>query len=504
MFQKIRKINFIRALKLNKLKTPVIVGLAVTVFVAVNFFMSPISLRFDFSNGAAYTLSNSTKKLMQKLDGGITIKFFASSDLPTKVVPIKNAVVDLLNEYKKANSGKVTIKFLDPKKDQNALKDAQETGIPELQFSSLEKDKYAVSSSYFALAVNYKDKKEVLPQVTDIEGLEYNVTAMIYKLTRKETIKIGIIGKDLAYDPNSDDISTIKKVFQQQYDVEYIDLTSKSSLKEIDSSFKTVLVFDTNKKEYERKETDLITTYLYNKGKAIIFADGEWVGEGLSATPAKHNLDEVFNNFGMRLNKDLVLSTNAELVNFGNSMVQFMAPYPFFLKTNVFNPKVSYFSNVNQLTFPWASSVSLIKTETEPKEVVLTTNRSWDQKEASGSSFMLDPQSIPPPQSKDMKSYVLVAESKIKDGGSIMLVPTSRFILDRYLTKTSNNLEFILNVVNDYASDGALSGIHQRVVSFYPLPELADNVKDILKYANIFVLPLLFGLIGGIILFRRR
>jgi len=480
-------VNFIRLLNLQKLKIPAICFLAIGAFVVFNVVFSSVSfLRYDLSYGKAYTLSASTKKILHNLDDVVTIKFFASSDLPTRLLPLKNEVTDLLNEYKKENKGRLTIKVLDPKKDQNALTEVQGLGIPQIQFSQLEQDKYAVSSSYFGIALSYGDKKELLPQVTDIESLEYNLTASIYKLTRKELIKIGILGKEDSSNPNQDDLVTFKSIMRQQFDLSFVG-------KEIDQSIKTILVFDDNKKEYDSQEIQAIKNYIGNGGKAIFFVDGVWVEDNLSTVPAKHNLSSLLAGYGITLNTDLVLSANAELVNFGNSQVSFLSPYPFWVKTNAFNTKSSYFSNIQQLTFPWVSSVN------GGNALIKTSNKSWEQKD----NFLLNPQNIPQPRVDELKPFAIATELKDKNG-ALLVIPSSRFILEKFLTRTSDNLEFVLNAVNDFASGGALSGIRQRAVSFYPLPDLADNIKDLFKYGNILILPLFFGLYGFARLMKRR
>lgn len=514
MLPRLKTFNIVQLLRLDRLKTPIILSGAIGIFIAANILLAPFAFRLDFSFGQAYTLSQSTKKIIQKLDEGITIKLFASSDLPTRILPVKNEVIDLLNEYKKINTGKITLKILDPKKDQNALKDASELGIPELQFSQMEQDKYAVSSSYFAIATSYKDKKEIMPQVTDVESLEYNLTAMIYKMTRKEAVKIGIMGKDPVYDPQSDDMSLVKQVFGQQFEIEYVNLPTNiqdgtleqdADLVEIDSSYKAVLVFDGNTKEFTNNEITAIKKYLDENGKIILFVDGVWVSDSLSTSPAKHNLYNTLREYGIELQQNLILSTSGELVNFGNSMVQFLSPYPFWLKTNIFNTKTSYFSNIRQITFPWTSSLKLKNNDNwKSSELISSITKSWEQKESSTSAIILNPQGIIQPNEKDLKTFVLVAESKNKAGGALMVIPSTRFILDRFLSRGSDNLEFVLNAVNDYASGGALSGIRQRAVSFYPLPELSSNEKDMFKYLNILVLPLLFGIVGGYKLFKRK
>lgn len=481
---------------LKQLKISAASVLIIGAFILINILISPVSfLKYDLSFGNAYTLSTSTRKILKKLNTSMTISFFASSDLPARLLPLKNEVIDLLNEYQKENKGKLTVKILDPKKDQNALRQVGELGIPQLQFSQLEQDKYAVTASYFGIAINYGNQKEILPQVTDIESLEYNLTASIYRLIHKELVKIAVLGKTESFDPASDDLATFKSVLRQQFELDFIDV---SSLKEIDPAYKTILVFDDNRKEYTEEEIQAIKTYIDNGGKALLFVDGVWISDNLATDTAKHNLFSLLSDYGITVNTDLVLSANAELVNFGNSQISFLSPYPFWLKTNIFNAKSSYFSNVRQLTFPWVSSVA------GGNELIKTTNKSWEQKVSTASALVLDPQSIPQPQANELRQFTIVTEKKEKNGGVMMVIPSSRFILEKFLTRTSDNLGLVLNIVNDFASGGALSGIRQRAVSFYPLPDLPDNMKDLFKYGNILVLPLLFSFYGLVRLMKRR
>jgi len=65
-------------------------------------------------------------------------------------------------------------------------------------------------------------------------------------------------------------------------------------------------------------------------------------------------------------------------------------------------------------------------------------------------------------------------------------------------------LDFILNAIDTFSSNGALSGIRSRIVSFYPLPDLSDSQKDIYKYMAILLFPLLWGIYGVIRLMKRK
>jgi len=500
VFHFFKNINWLKVFQLERLGQPLIYLLSVVVFVGANLVFSLVPLKFDFSYGKAYSLSSSTKKIIKNLDDVLNIKFFVSSDLPTRLLPLKNDVLDFLNEYKKEGRGKIMVKVLDPKKDNQALNQAQEEGLPQLQFSELQQNKYQVAAVYFGLVLSYGTKKEIIPQVTNLEGLEYNLTSLIYKMTKKELEKVAVLGKKEEFDQQNDDLLSFKKVLRQQFILDFIDVSSSSATKEIDKSYKTVIVFDDNKKEYDEQEITALKNYLNQGGKAVFLVDGVWVLDNLQTTEAKHNLFSLISDFGIELKKDLVLSTSAELVNFGNQLFQFITAYPFWVKTNIFAKDQPHFSNINALLYPWASSIELKnKNDVKPAALVYTTKKSWIQKD----NFVLDPQSIPNPQPADLKQHIISAYSKNKNNGELIVIASSRFVLERYLSRTTDNLEFLLNIVNNFAAKGALSGIRQREVSFYPLPDLSESQKDLFRYLNIFLLPSFLAIFGFFRLWQR-
>ncbi len=467
-------------------------------FFVFNWLFSFLPLKLDFSAGKVYTVSSSTKKILKNLDKPVEIKFFVSSDLPSRLQPLKRDILDFLNEYQRVANGKVNLVVLDPAKDNKAKEEAQKEGLPQLQFSQLEQNKYALANVYLGVILSYKDKKEIIPQVADVESLEYNLTANIYKLSKKELPKIAVFGQEQVFFEQNDPLFSFKRVAEQQFNLEFID-------DKFDKSFAALLIFDNNKKSYSQEEIDKIQKYFDEGGKMIFFVDGVWVTESLLTQSANHNLFSFLEKNGIRLNKNLILSTSAELVNFGNQTVQFLIAYPFWLKTNVFNNNQPFFSNINQLTFPWVSSIDLIDqkglTETP---LVWSIKRSWQQREATGSAgFSLDPQSILEPSDKDFKQFVLAAKITNNKKGEIVVIASSRFILEKFLGKGADNIDFVINILNELASGGMLTGIRQRAVTFYPLPDLSEGQKDLFKYANIFLFPSLLGIFAIVKLLKK-
>lgn len=495
MIKNLKKIHISRLFHVEKITKQMLYAVVFISLIALNIVLSVIPIRLDVSKGQAYTLSKASRNILKGINKSATITFYASSDVPTRLLPVKRDVTDLLNEYKKAGGSKIRVEVLDPKKDQKASERARGDGLPELQFSQVNQNQYAVTNSFFGITIATGDKKELLPQATDVGSLEYNISAALYKLTRKENPKIGFVGIDesLGQDP----AQTLKRVLSQQFAFDNVDLSTSAD--NIDPQYKTLLVFGT--KEYATDEAQKINNYLKAGGSAMLFMNGIAVNlNNLTAQDIPNNFSAILNDWGIALNPDFVLSRSSELVSFGNEAVSYLIPYPYWVKTGSFNEKASYFSNVNQLTYPWASSLSIGNKEgIEVRDLVKTGKQSW----MATSSASLNPQSILSPQEKDLKEFIISAEAKAKNGGKLLVIPSTSFIFDRFMSRSSDNLEFILNVVNDYASGGALSGIRQRQVSFYPLPDIPESQKDTFRYLTILLLPTIFG-IYGITRFAKR
>ncbi|PIY68999.1 hypothetical protein COY90_02925 [Candidatus Roizmanbacteria bacterium CG_4_10_14_0_8_um_filter_39_9] len=497
---KLKKIRLTHLFKIGHLSREIIFAILCCCFIGLTILLIPIGIRFDFSRNQAYSLSGATKKIIQKLDKPVSLTFYVTSELPTRLIPLKTEVIDLLNEYKKINNSKIAVTVVDPKKDPKKEAEIKQLGLPELQFSQLEQDKYQVTNAYFGLGITYQDKKEIIPQLTDVSNIEYNITSLIYRMTKKEFEKIGIIGVPQSADPQNDSYYAFKTVLFQQYEIAPLTIETTEETP-IDKNNKLLIIIDDSATTYDEVQLSKLKKYAEDGGKIIFFIDGVKVNESLQTSSSSANLSGLLRDFGIHLEPNLVLSSSAEYVNFGNSVFQYLTPYPFWVKSTDFNTKTGYFANISQLTFPWTSSVTPIKVPGVATEVLAATSKqSWEQR----GTFELNPQNIPQPLTKNVKSFALVAQSAIGKKGTVVVVPTSRFVDGKYLSRTSGNIEFAFNMIDNLASSGALSGIRSRATTFQPLPELPQSQKELFKYVNILLLPGLLALYGTIRIMKRK
>ncbi len=504
---RMRDLNFVKKYRLHRFKKSAVVLGSILVFLILNFLFSYISLRMDLSKGQAHTLSDSTKELVQKLENPVTITLYASDNIPARLQPLQREVIDILREYERTGNTVVQISAFNSEEDQETLQTLQQAGIIGIPVREQQQNEVSITEIYFGIIVQYQEKQEVIGQALDVENLEYNVTSAIYRLTNPELPKIAVIGSEEGLIPQQDELSVFKQVAASLFDVQNVAAPIETEETEeevpitIDPASKTLLVFDSPQREFSDQELVAIDKYTA-QGNAVVFTNGVTIDDStLETASGEAKLHALLGKRGIAVQPNFILSSRAEMVNLGGQGFSLLIPYPMWLKTDAFNNEVNLFSGVGSLTFPWASSLQTKETKGfETRQLVETSDESWEQR----SSFSPNPQQIPQPQQEDIETFVLAAESFAENGAKMMVIGSSRFIHNQYLSRESQNLEFILNVLSDYASDGALSGIGRRALSIYTLPSLPKSVQEVYKYTNILLFPSILGIYGAYRLFKRN
>jgi len=489
--------KLLHKIKLGQTSRDVVVGIAIALLIGANLLITSVPLRVDLSRGKAYSLSPSTQKIVRGLKDPVEITFFLSDNIPSSFLTTKNQVNDLLTEYKRSSS-KIGLKYVDPRKtSKDSQSVAQEYGIQETQFSQLESDQYAVSAGFFSIGIKSGEQKVAIQRI-DPSNLEYNISSIIYKLSQNGEVKVGVIGAAPALgvmygQAPSESMGALEQILGQQFTLE------NTELEKIDENVKALVLLDGQSSPVTEEGAAGLKKYLEKGGKVIIFTSSMDLSETMVTASRESKLKPVLDSYGIKINRDLVLSNQAEIVNFSQDIFN-RGKYPFWLMTNVFNPDASYTANVNYLMFPWTSSISLTKkANIIQKEIVRATPQSW----VRSGEVDVKPESISNPSTSELKQPILIAYAKeSKTKGEIMVIPSTRFVQDNFLGR-SGNLEFIINLVNEFASDGALSGIRSRAIAALPLPALDPNTKDIYKWSNVLVLPALLGAWGMLRLKKR-
>ena len=95
-------------------------------------------MRIDLTENKIYSLSDSSKSVVSKIDDPFTIKMYFSDQLPGQYGNNKRYLQDILEEYSAYGSGNLRFEFYVPENDEKLAEDAQKYGIQRVKLQVLE------------------------------------------------------------------------------------------------------------------------------------------------------------------------------------------------------------------------------------------------------------------------------------------------------------------------------------------------------------------------------
>ncbi len=476
------------------------VVIVIGILAVLNFFSYNIFHRFDLTQNKDYSLSNESKQTAGNLNDIVNINVYLSGNLPSQYVNLRQDIGDILDEYASYSKGKVKVAFIDPKDDKNLQSELYADGIPELQFNVLQKDQYQVVNGYMGILIQYGDKKEPIPVADNTKNLEYEITLAIKKVTGQINANVGFATSNGILS-TTNDISDAYKSIADMYNVENVDLNSK-----IPEDLNTLIIVGP-KDKFTTDEQKNIDAFLMRGGSILFLLDGVKIDTGLIASANNVGLDNLLENYGLKLNHDLVLDTSAGMASFTQGFLSFATPYPFWPKITQegFDRNDTAVAKLGSLILPWASSVETTSNMDKSNSVsylVKTTNEAWRQTK----NFDLNPQTAF--NSKDGNNQydlAIAAFGKFKsafgngetNNGRIILVGNSQFLEDKFLNNAPDNLVFFQNLVDSLSLDQGMIAIRSKGLTERPIKNVSDAEKAFARYGNIFgltVIVLIFGL----------
>jgi len=173
--------------------TAVLVGLNLLL---LNVWLYPlVQARLDITADQQYSLSSTTKDLINTLQEPLLIRAYISENNHPLLLPLIPQIQDMLREYEIASNGMITAEVVDPITNPELEAEANQTyGIQPTPFQVSGRYEASVINSYFDILVRYGDQDVVLnfqdliqveqtavgPEVR-LRNLEYDLTSAVKK-----------------------------------------------------------------------------------------------------------------------------------------------------------------------------------------------------------------------------------------------------------------------------------------------------------------------------------
>lgn len=490
----------------------------VGVAVMVSLLGSQIRGRLDLTPGGIYTLSDPTKRILQGLDDLVTVKLFASRELPPEFVPTLRDLEDLLRDYSAAGSDNFRLQELSPEGDDEAREEATSLGIPEITFNVYGEEELQVKQGYLGLAIQYAGETEIIPVVQQTRDLEYRLTSAIVSLTREEMPAVGFARGHGEYDLFQD-LQGVASQLRAEYGVQAVGFSEDeaAALDTLD-----VLAVVNPRQPWPPEHGDRLEAFLDRGGSLLVLVSGVQVDQRSGfAAPAEHPvLDSLLTKLGAGLGSGMAydLQSRATVQMRGSSGMVFGVPYPLWPKL-VASSEHIVVKDLGPIMAPWSTPLEILAEDTSSVTPLLRTTEYGGQMSlpasidatqdwaplASGLGIQIVGAAILPERGAEGDAGGEATEGS--GGGShgrVIVVGSGEVVLDDYLRSDPTALRFFLNAVDWLAQDESLIAIRSKNRSPPQLLFPSALVRDAVKYGNLLGVPLLFVLFGMLRVARRR
>jgi len=375
----------------------------ITLIIAVNIIGAYSFMRFDLTAEKRYSISETTRTILQNQDDYITIKIYLDGELPAEYKRLRNATKELLDEFRAYNKD-VQYEFINPaesesKKERLKLfKDLAQKGLSYFNIPIENKDGWGQKIIFPSALITYHDKSipitllesgRKVPTSSDlnnsIQNLELNFMSAIRKLTtdRVPTVVFSI-GHGEADQAHTADIamalSKSYNVGQILIDENFAALTKRIKMDSAESKLiprYDLLIIAKPDSAFSDKDQFIIDQYLMHGGKIMwlidkVQADMDSLRQHTSTigmTKDLHIMEMLF-SYGVRLNSNLILNRNALSIGTAEGSLRTWDYFPIALpeKGSIIT------ENLNAVKTKFVNSIDIVGSESIKKTVLLKTD----------------------------------------------------------------------------------------------------------------------------------
>lgn len=492
------------------------------VLVFANVISSYLFRRFDLTSEKRYTLSESTKEVLKGLDDQVLFRvYLEGDDLPAEYRRFRNDIKNMLDQFR-AYSSNVEYEFINP----NAFKTEEEKmqlyqtlvkkGLVPIPIATEEEGVQKQQVVYPAMEVTYKGRETALQLQsaglssrsteevinTSVENLEYNFVTALHRLTRPVQARVGFLTGHNELDKI--DIYDIQMSLVDDYKVENVYLNQNINaltgrIQNVSDSSVTVsnkydvLVVPKPLETFSNKDLYVIDQFVMYGGKILWLVDALDADldslqgkEQTFATRLPTNLEEMFFNYGVRINPDLLMDYRCRgIPMMGNDNRMQLVPWYYF-PTLVPNSDHPIVRNLDVLKTDFISSIDLIDNNIK-KTVLLTTSDHVHIKNAPVNVQLADAR-IPVNEQLFNRSNLPVAV--LLEGSFQSLfrnrLATAFMELSEIGYKSECEKPTQMIVVSD--GDIIRNGVQSSEQGLYPLPLGYDKYTDVMFANKTFIL----------------
>jgi len=375
-----------------------LIGL-IAVILVLGAVSSQYFLRLDLTSDKRFTLSDITKQELVQLDDQMQVLVYLDGDFPAGFKRLRNAVSDLMVDYRSYSGRKLNYSFINPteggeEQQASLMQDLSARGLMATNLNVKTEEGFSQKIIFPSALIRYKGREiavnflqsrmgaspeEVLNN--SIQNLEYAFTSAIRKLKKGGQQNIGFT--EGHGELNDLQLADAMGSLQNAYQVGRVDLRN-ISLQGIEKL--SLLIIPKPQTAFTEAEKFKID-YFIGRGGSVLWAIDQvnaeldsLRGQGMQLAFVKSlNLDDMLFRYGLKLNYNLLADMNCAQIPLkvggngtGQAQMQ-MVPwmyYPLFVSVSQ-HPVVK---NIEAVRSEFAGTIDTLPLKGVKKEVLLSSS----------------------------------------------------------------------------------------------------------------------------------
>lgn len=490
--------------------------LAIVIF--GNLLASRWFTRVDLTQDQIYTLSHEGKQLISRLDRPLIVRVYFTGGLEAPYNNHEQVVVDKLEEFRAWSRGRMELVVIDPTDDEEMMAEAQRLGISPIPYTFRSESRNEMRMVYMGAAFLYGERQTVLPAITSVSTIEYDIARTIKALMdfgqeRTMGFVVGHGEPDLMNGKGP--VQQLRAALAANYTVVNVDLSNPEGIPEAVDA----LVIVGPKTKMDPLEMLLVDQFIMSGRPAAFFLQNFQFDPRPpkhAANPVLHGLEPMLAAYQVELNRDIVVDrkNNGKMqfpVQQGSFRGTVPLNVPFIPTTTDLAQDSVVVKDLDTMTFPFVSSIDV--PENLPSGVTVEVMaRSEKNSGRIKAPKLFNPQvyqrrdpseetgawPIMVTVSGPLRSAYVGREITGETAPRIDEAENARVVVGGSADFIANNLAFMSNLADWMLQDEALIAIRSKSVQV-PVLEATDKAtRTKLKLINLLGPGLLLLIFGGI------
>jgi len=467
----------------------------------INILANWAFLRLDITQRRAYSLSDSSKRLVRNLEDPVLVKAFFTPDLPAPYNSYERYVRDILAEYHAASRGKVRYQFMLTEPAKNFEQQAAEANLVPLQFEQMGADQLQIRRGFMGLVFYYRDHSETLPVIRGVEGLEFDITSRIARMAKTRKKVIAVMTGHGETEWQGTPLKTAQDL-DQLYDIQRVALTAGVTAP---IQADAVLIAGPNQTFDEKSLWAIDQTIMRGTPAAFLLDAKNLELSRFMVFPQNTGLADLLKAYGIRLGNQLVYDAQCQTIgvsqNVGGFAFTTSIRYPFIPMVTQLDKNQPLTRGIETVAVPFTVAVDPVRevSGVQMTPLLSSSAQSWL---APAQAYNISPNNIPQPKPNDphgpytlgavvtgsFPSYFQGKPSPVAGQTLIGTSPkTSLFvlgtshILDPKLPEFPGADALISNVLAYLSHDDTLIGIRSKGEVLRPLKPVSGSARELIK-----------------------